>query len=98
MNLVHLITAWLDRKSAARARRRERRRLHLELIEMGRNRAQDRDSQKQQVARVTEIMNRLFELSLHADRESAESRLSGSELPWPGLPTEGLRIVRGGQQ
>jgi hypothetical protein len=88
MNPFRRLTAWLARNS----RVRERRRLHLELIKINRNRAQDEVGRKTQSDRVTAIMNRLFALSLHGDKESAESRLSGSELPWPGLPTEGLRL------
>lgn len=98
MNLIHRFTTWLNQKSSAEERRIERRRLHLELIEMGRNRAHDAEGQQRQVARVTQIINRLDALSLHGDKESAESRISGSELPWPGLPDKGLHAVPRGQQ
>jgi hypothetical protein len=88
MNPFRRLSAWLARNSRAR----ERRHLHLELIKIRRNCAQDEVGRNAQSNRVTAIMNRLFALSLHGDKESAESRLSGSELPWPGLPTEGPRL------
>jgi hypothetical protein len=81
MNPFRRLSAWLARNSRAR----ERRHLHLELIKIGRSHTGNKQ-------RTVAIMNRLFALSLHGDKESAESRLSGSELPWPGLPTEGLRL------
>lgn len=90
MNMFQRLTEFLGERS----RSKERRSLYREIIGLRREPDHDAEANEHRKVRTTEIMNRLYALSLAGDKNADQDRITGTELPWPALPERPrLRLV-----